>query len=169
MLYYWPDYLILGIIGISASMGIFRGLFREAVSLVAWIAILWVSLANFDRLAVYFKPYISSVGLGQAIAFTLLFIVIFIIVTLGRILLVRLFKKTGFSVGDRVFGLFFGVGRGVLLVAILLLLAGLTKIPQEAWWEESILIPKFKPIIQLLYNVLPENLSHEIGTEHSWV
>lgn len=165
MSFLWLDYVILAIAGMSALMGMIRGFFREAIGLTAWIVILWVSFANFDKLAPYLKVYIGNEMLRFSIAFTLLFIVIFITVTLVSAFIVKLFKNTGFSPSDKIFGLLFGIGRGVLLVSVLLLAAGLTKMPQTTGWEDSVLVPKFNPIIQVLYNLLPETVADEIHIE----
>ncbi|MGH8455040.1 MAG: CvpA family protein, partial [Nevskiales bacterium] len=40
----WVDYLILGIVLVSAVIGLFRGFFREIISLVAWIAAFMVAI-----------------------------------------------------------------------------------------------------------------------------
>ena len=43
-------------------------------------------------------------------------------------------------------GSLFGIARGVLIVAILVLIGGLTVLPQDSWWQESMLIPHFEDL-----------------------
>ena len=53
----------------------------------------------------------------------------------------------------------FGAARGVLLVAILVLLAGLTTFPQESWWQDSRMVPYFQELAFWLRDLLPEDLA----------
>jgi len=52
-------------------------------------------------------------------------------------LLARLAKFAGLAGMDGKFGAMFGVVRGVLLVLALVWLAGLTSVPQKAWWKNA--------------------------------
>jgi len=45
----WPDYIIIGIIVISAIISIIRGFVREGMSLAGWIVAVWVSLEFADK------------------------------------------------------------------------------------------------------------------------
>ncbi len=71
----------------------------------------------------------------------------------------QLVDKTGLSGTDRMLGIVFGIARGVLLVAALLLVAHLTPMPQEDWWKESFLIPHFEPLEIWLNGFLPQTVS----------
>jgi len=49
----------------------------------------------------------------------------------------------------------FGAARGVLLVAVLVLLAGLTPLPREGWWLASDLVGYFQELAYWLRDLLP--------------
>ena len=49
------DYVLIAIVLLSALIGFFRGLFREAMSLVVWIAALWAA----SRYAWWLSPYLA--------------------------------------------------------------------------------------------------------------
>ena len=53
----------------------------------------------------------------------------------------------------------FGLARGILVVALLTLLAGLTPIPQDPWWRDSQLVPYFEEIALWLRDWLPEDVA----------
>ena len=56
----------------------------------------------------------------------------------------ELVKITGLSGTDRLFGMVFGLARGVIVVvAALLLVPALVPIDKDLWWQESVLIPHF--------------------------
>ena len=71
--------------------------------------------------------------------------------------------RVGLSGTDRLLGLIFGIVRGVLGVVILLLLAGLTPLPQESWWEASVLVDCFKPAVVWLQSLLPEDIADHVA------
>ena len=45
---------------------------------------------------------------------------------------------------DRFGGMVFGVFRGMTLVTVIVILAGLTPLPKDSWWMKSTLIPPFQ-------------------------
>ncbi len=51
--------------------------------------------------------------------------------------------KTGLSGTDKSLGVVFGAARGLLIVTMLVLLAGLTPMPSEPWWNDSAMIEFF--------------------------
>ena len=65
--------------------------------------------------------------------------------------------RTGLTGTDRMIGMIFGIARGVVLVSVLVLLAGMTTMPQDPWWQQSVLIDVFhKLALWLRYTVAPE-------------
>ncbi|MBK7744793.1 MAG: CvpA family protein [Betaproteobacteria bacterium] len=52
-------------------------------------------------------------------------------------------------------GALFGLARGLLLVLAGVLLAGLTAIPRQDWWQNSILAPRFADAALALRPYLP--------------
>ncbi|MDX1604655.1 MAG: CvpA family protein, partial [Candidatus Competibacterales bacterium] len=56
-----------------------------------------------------------------------------------------LVTQTGLTGTDRVLGAVFGGLRGVLVVGVLVLLAGLTSLPRESWWRESVAAAALQP------------------------
>ena len=54
----WVDFVIVGIIALSAVISLVRGFVREAVSLAGWIVAVWLSITYMDDVALYLQPYI---------------------------------------------------------------------------------------------------------------
>jgi len=155
----WVDVAILIIIGLSAVISVLRGFVREALSLLAWILAFWVAFAFHQHLASVFTPYIDAPSLRLISAFALLFVVTLIIAAVINNLVAKLVKKSGLSGTDRVLGIFFGIARGGIVVAILVLLAGLTPIPADPWWRESIFIIHFQNMALWLRDFLPPDIA----------
>ena len=136
----WVDFLILGIIALSSIISLVRGFVREALSLLTWIVAFWVGWIFFRDLAAQLEPWISLPSLRLAIAFGILLIATLLVGGLINFLVSQLVDKTGLSGTDRMIGAIFGIARGGVLDAILVLLAGLTTIPTTDWWRDSMLI-----------------------------
>ena len=147
--------LILGIILLSALISLVRGFVREAFSLAVWVLAFWVSWSFFRDLEVPLQAWIGSPTARLGIAFAALMIATLTVGGLVNYLIIQLVERTGMSGTDRLIGMIFGAARGVLLVAVLVLLAGLTALPKEDWWLESTLVGYFQELSFWLRDLLP--------------
>lgn len=150
----WIDYLILSIIGFSALISLIRGFVREALSLVTWTCAFFVASRYYMLLAPFFSGISNSVARnGMAIA--LLFIATLLVGAVVNYTVGLLVDKTGLSGTDRLLGVCFGALRGVLITAAILFCLDLfTAFPRSDAWQQSRLIPEFKPIIGWFFNYL---------------
>ncbi len=155
----WVDYVIIGIIVLSALISLVRGFVREALSLVTWVLAFWVAWTFFRELAVVLEPWIATHSVRLGIAFAGLVTATLIVGGIINYLIGQLVEKTGLSGTDRLIGVVFGGARGVVLVAILVLLAGLTPMPEDSWWKQSVLIPYFQDIAIWLKQFLPPDIA----------
>jgi membrane protein required for colicin V production len=156
----WIDYVILGIIGLSAVISLIRGFVREALSLAVWVIAFWVAWTFFRDLSLQLDWFtVPSVRLGAS--FLILFIATLMVGALVNFLVGQLVDKTGLSGTDRMIGILFGAARGAILVAILVLLAGLTPFPNDPWWKESQLIGYFQELAVWLKQLLPADIGEK--------
>ncbi len=151
----WLDIVILGIIVLSAVISLVRGFVREALSLAIWVLAFWVAWSFFRDLEVPLRSVIDSPTARLGIAFAALMIATLVVGGLINYLVIQLVERTGMSGTDRLVGMVFGTARGVMLVAVLVLLAGLTPLPREGWWIESSLIAYFEELAYWLRDLLP--------------
>ena len=155
----WIDYAILGLIALSSLIGLTRGFVREAFSLTSWAMSIWVGL-NFSRdLSIYFESALSNQSVRIAAAFVVLFLMTLIVTGIISYLVRQLVEKTGLTGSDRFVGFIFGIFRGGLVVALLILLAGLTPLPEDSWWKESTLIPPFQSIALWLRDYISTDMA----------
>lgn len=155
----WIDYAILGVIGLSALISVVRGFIKEALSLIGWIAAIWVGLAFSEDIGALLADKISVPSVRIALAFSVLFVATLFLTGIVIYLVGLLVKKTGLSGTDRMLGVIFGVARGVIIVGILVLLAGLTPIPNDPWWRESTLVPHFERLAVEIRGLLPADIA----------
>lgn len=151
----WVDYFIIGTIVVSALVSLLRGFVREALSLAIWILAFWVAWTFFRDLAPVFANWVSAPSVQFGIAFGLLLIATLLVGGILNYLIGRLIDETGLSGTDRMLGMVFGIARGALVVAILVLLARATPLPQDPWWRESALLGHFDRMAEWLLDFLP--------------
>jgi membrane protein required for colicin V production len=141
----WIDFTGIGLVLISFVIGFSRGFIKEIFSLVFWMLAIWVSLRFSRELSVFLEPTISHRPARVAASFLALFAITLILGGLIRWVLSLLSKKNaGLTIMDRFGGMVFGVVRGVFLVTVVVILAGLTPLRKDSWWTESTLIPPFQ-------------------------
>lgn len=158
----WADVIIIAIVLLSALISLFRGFVREALSLASWVLAFWVALTFSHPLSDLLVNTIHSPTLRMGAAFGGIFIVVLIICAIINYFITALVHSTGLSGTDRLLGAVFGLIRGVLLVAALLLVARLTTpMAQETWWSGSRLIQYFEPVEVWLQEFIPQSV-----TEH---
>ena len=151
----WIDYAILSVLGLSALISVLRGFIKEALSLSGWIIAIWLGLAFSEEFAGLLSDKISVPSARMAIAFSAIFFVTMLATGLAIYLVGLLVKKTGLTGTDRMLGVIFGVARGIVIVGILVLLAELTPLPDDPWWQESIFVPHFERLAMEIHGLLP--------------
>lgn len=156
----WVDAAILVMIVLSAVISLMRGFVREALSLAAWVLAFWIAISFAHRLAAlaWLSDLIHSPSARLIVAFAILFLLTLVAGALVNYLVGQLVRKSGLSGTDRMLGMVFGIGRGIALVGILVLLAGLTQLPQETWWHDSLLLKYFETLAVWMKHFLPADV-----------
>lgn len=136
------DTAILVVIGLSAILGAIRGMLTEVLSLLVWVAALWLTVAFGDVAAAEFTgietPLLRALA-GYGATFALVVVLGNLVVWLLRTLL----HGAGLSGTDRVLGFGFGAARGYAIVLAVVLLVSFTPWSRAALWRESALMPVF--------------------------
>src|SRR5919197_4093740 len=155
----WADYIILAIILLSALLSVGRGFVREVLSLFGWVAALWVSISFSPALSERLYSVVSVPSMRRVLGFLTLFIATLLLAAGVNHLITKLIIKKGLSSTDRALGILFGMARGIAIVAIMVLMAGLTPLPQDPWWKESLLLEHFQSLALLIRSYLPEEIT----------
>jgi len=159
------DYIVLGIFAVSIVLSILRGLVREVLSIAGWV-IAFVAASSY---AGDFEPLLPSEVSGESLRMIVSFIALFISVLLVSGLIIMLLsvliKGVGLGFIDRLLGAFFGFLRGLLVVLVLVLIAGLTALPQKSFWEQAQLSSPLEMVAVYAKKWLPEDLSKRINYE----
>jgi len=156
------DLIVIGIVGLSMVLAFWRGLIRVVISLVALVAAVLAAI-QFSPLVADMLPVMSSSPTSRYLAaFALIFIAVVVIGALLGWALSRAIRAIGLGFVDRLLGAIFGVARGVLIVVIVVLLAGLTTLPRQEWWQNALFAPPLVIAALSLRPWLPQSLAQRL-------
>ena len=156
------DIVVLAIVGISVVLGVFRGLVREVLALVAWVAAFLLANLLAPDAAHLLPRAMASEEIRLLVSFVVLFIVVLVALSVLAVLASKVVKVVGLGPADRAVGGVFGLARGLLVVLILALLAGLTTLPRQAAWREAALRGPLEASAEYVRGWLPADLSKRI-------
>lgn len=152
----YADYIVLAIIVISILVGAVRGFVKEAFSLAVWAAAFLIAFQYSGALAMHLEEHIELPSVRTSLAFAGLFLSVLLVGGLLTFLVGKLVEKTGLSGTDRLLGGVFGAVRGLALVLVIMLFAGLTPVPQDPWWQQSRTIQSLMPLAEWSAQFLPD-------------
>ena len=157
------DWILIAVVAISGLISLKRGFVREALSLASWVIAFIVARYFSANLATLLVGHVETNTLRWALAFAALFAGTLVICALINHLMVEIVRVTGLSGTDRVFGMVFGISRGLLIIVTLVYLAQFTPAPSDNWWKESRVIPHLEPIADWARKTLPGAVSRVLA------
>jgi len=126
--------------------------FREALAILGWVAAFVTAKTYANQILPMMPEDIPTESLRILAAFLVLFFATLLVATLLAIALSSVFKKMGLGWLNRLLGAFFGLARGILIVCIVVFLAGLTELPNDARWKNAMFSA---PLEALVVSMLP--------------
>ncbi|MFL2538626.1 MAG: CvpA family protein [Candidatus Rariloculaceae bacterium] len=133
----WVDVvIILGCLA-SAGLGVWRGFMKEMLSLITWLAAIWLAW----RFAWVIEPVLSQWVAAPELTLWLARSAIFVmILAVGGILswfIRKLLLHPVLSGTDRLLGAIFGLGRGVIVVGLAVILLRFLGLEEDSRWQEA--------------------------------
>lgn len=156
------DYAVLAVVGLSILLSMMRGFLREILALAGWVAAFFVARFYTLELAPLLPESIPTESLRLLAAFVILFLATLLVSSLLAIALSEVFKKVGLGWLDRWLGAVFGLARGVFIVSVLVLLAGLTSVPQDARWRNAMFSAPFEALVTSALPWLPAGIANHV-------
>ncbi len=154
------DYAVIAILSASLVLGVWRGLVYELLSLAGWpISFLLSKL--FAQDVVTMMPG-EQETVRMALAYAAVFIAAMLLWSVLVWLFSRLVKAVGLGGLDRAMGGAFGLVRGVLIVLALVWVAGLTDIPEQAFWRGAKLSRPAEDVALMTRGWLPDTVAQRI-------
>ncbi len=156
------DIILIGVMLVSGILALLRGFTREVLSVVAWgLAGLAAYFAIQQPQALAFaQKYVEKDILAQIAVGAITFIVVLIIVSVISVKLSDAVVDSAAGAVDRTLGFLFGLGRGLVLVAVAYLFYGWLVPPerQDDWVKNAQTLPLVATTANLIRAVLPPNM-----------
>lgn len=134
----WLDYVVLVVLVASILWGVWRGLVHEVVSVASWVLAFLAANMFAGALADALPKGIGAPEVRVLVSFVVIFVVTLIVCTVVGHLLSRMMKVAGLGPLDRTLGGVFGLARALVILLAFALLAGLTALPRQPVWRDSV-------------------------------
>jgi len=154
------DYAVIGIMLVSLLLGLWRGLVYEVLSLLGWPLAFVLS----RMFAADIEPLlpVSQEAARVALAYALVFIAALLIWGMLVWIFAKLIRAVGLGVLDSLLGGVFGLLRGVLVILVLVWLAGMSDLPEQALWREAQFSRVAEEVAMQTKVWLPDNIAERI-------
>src|SRR5262249_38219917 len=96
------------------------------------------------------------------IGFLIIFLLVLVIGWIFSMAVSSAVRASGLAPADRALGSLFGLVRGLLVVLVLVLRAGLTPVPRQAFWRDAFLSGPFETAALALRPHLPDRLGQHL-------
>tara|TARA_B100001559_G_scaffold152787_1_gene128370 strand:- start:324 stop:854 length:531 start_codon:yes stop_codon:yes gene_type:complete len=130
------DLIIAALVITSAIYGLYRGLIRELISLIAWVLAFFLAILFSPNFANLLDPTWAGETLRLIFSFSAIFVGVLIVSSFIQFIVRKFLSLVGLGSLDRFLGMVFGIARGVVISTILLVLF-IELFPTNSWAENS--------------------------------
>lgn len=156
------DYVVMGIVGASLLLGLWRGVVGEVIALAAWILAFFAAAKFGDEIGQVAFVGVVAPGMQALAGFAAAFIGVLVVMAIVRMASSGLVKALGMGLSDRLLGLVFGVARGLMFTMVLVAVGGMTSAPQQGWWQRAMLSAPLETAVMMAKPWLPQDLAKQI-------
>lgn len=156
------DYAVLAILLMSVVVSVLRGLVREILSLIGWIAAFVVASLFAGDVAKLLAPTLDPQGLGLIAAFLLVLVGMALVSAIVGWGVMKAVAAAGMTLADRGLGGLFGLARGLVIVVALAMVCGLTPIPKQPFWKQALLSPLVETLVETVKPFLPADIAGRV-------
>ena len=155
------DIVIIIIVGFCLIRGIFRGLIKEISSIVGVLAGYYAAYTYYGYPAKLLSKWLSDAGYTNLLSFLIIFCLVFLTISILGVIIKYLLSISHLGWIDRICGAVFGLAKGILIAAILLL-ALTAFLPKGApVIKKSFLAPHVSLISETMAKVVPKQMKQE--------
>lgn len=151
----WVDLAMLGILAISAVVGLVRGLTFELLSLAGWFVAYFAGRWLEPWVAPHLPIGAPGSLLNQGVAFASAFLVVLIVWSLLARAVSALIGATPLRPLDRLLGALFGVLRGAIVLLAFATLVAYTPAARSQAWRESVGAAILAAVLQGVLPLVP--------------
>lgn len=167
MSFQYLDFILLGIMIISGLLSLARGFTREVLSLIAWgLAAAAAYFAAMQQpLLDLVLPHVDKPIIAQIAVAATAFILVLIVVSVISVKISDRVVDSSVGAFDRTLGFFYGLLRGLVLVAIAYLFYGwlLPVDRQEDWVRNAVTLPVIRTVSNAMLGLMPPDIAEKLS------
>ena len=156
------DGVLLGVLLISCLLGLWRGVIRETMALLAWLLGFVLSSKYAADMALHL-PADWGDKLRYLTGWLLVFVAVLLCMTLLSTLLRRLVAVAGLGLLDRFMGGLFGLLRGGIALMAVSVVVGLTPFKTSPAWKNSWMAQSADEGVKFFKPILPAQLERLVS------
>lgn len=155
MQFQWIDLILIGIIGLSALTGLFRGVVKEVIALGIWVVAIWVGYNYSQVLNPWVQPFIQDQTARTVVSFIVLVVGVLLAGAIANAIIGLLLSRSGLSSMDKILGMIFGFARGVFIISLVLAILQMTSLPYQQYVQGSKVCAQLTPVVNWISGYLP--------------
>ena len=163
---HWIDYVIIGVLVLSALTGFVRGFIKEVIALGVWVAAVWVAFVYAKPVAAWLGTYIQDKSVQVVLAYVVIVVGTVFIGGILNTMLSFILHHSGLSGTDRLLGLIFGAVRGVFVIALVMVVIRISAFPEDEYKKKAQLYTYFTPLVNWMYQYAPDLIKRAEDIEH---
>jgi membrane protein required for colicin V production len=159
----WLDALVGVVLIASAAYATWKGLLRESLSIFAWAFAAYAAIVFGSMLRSPMRQVFSPDWLGDVVAYAGVFLLVLVPLSFLSFRFSESIQKTPIGPVDRTLGFVFGIGRGLVLVA-LPYIAFTMLVPvkeQPGWIKQAATLPLIQKTSDVLLSLVPDQGGRE--------
>lgn len=133
------DFALIAVVSLSTLFAFVRGVVRELIALATWVVGIVLAFMYSGTVAGLFSRLDFNPAAKHVLAFALILIIALIAGALVARTLSGVIKAIGLGFVDRMLGAVFGLVRGLAVIVLFALVAGVTPMPKQVWWQNAVL------------------------------
>ena len=155
------DMMVIVIFAFCVIRGVFRGLIKELSSIVGVLAGFYAAYSYYTVIAKPLSRWLTNPAYANILGFLIIFCLIFLVVSIIGIVIKYLMNIAFMGWVDRICGAAFGAIKGVLIIAVLLIVFTAFLSKGTPFMKESLLAPHIAVISEKMAKVVSQDMKRQ--------
>ena len=158
------DILIIIILVYCVVRGVFRGLVKEVSSILGVLGGFYAAYSYYPQVANLLTRLVTDTAYRNILAFLILFCIVLILINVLGIIIKYLLNIAFLGWVDRVFGLLFGMTKGILIVSVLFIILTTFLTTGAPIVKNSLLAPHVMLVSENMARVVSADMKKKFST-----
>ena len=155
------DIFIIIVLGYSIIRGLFRGLVKEASSIIGVLGGFYAAYSYYPMAAKLFSRLIINTSYLNILSFLIIFCIVLIIISILGIVIKYLLNVAFLGLVDRICGVGFGLIKGILIVTVLFIILTAFLPKGAPLIKKSVLAPHVIWISEKMVNLVSREMKKD--------